>query len=67
MGRKPPKEQKPPTDRVRAADLVSEVADLMSLAAWYRCWAEITGSEQDKKSRLEMAVALEVKARTLMK
>jgi hypothetical protein len=42
---------------------LSEISLLLSLAAWYRCWAELTESAQEKEQRVAMAELLEVKAR----
>jgi hypothetical protein len=53
---------KPSTD-----DVAKEASDLMSLAAWYRCWAEVTESDVEKGRRLEFAMSLEEQARMLLR
>jgi len=43
-----------------------EASDLLSLAAWYRAWAELASSEIEKGYRLDMAIGLEKRARKLL-
>jgi hypothetical protein len=51
---------KPPSpDRVR------EIEATLTLARWYRSWAEVTDSAGEKAQRLAMAESLELKARKL--
>jgi len=50
----------PPTDPAR------EAVDLMSLAAWYRSWAELAGSDHERSRRLEFALGLERRAKKLL-
>jgi hypothetical protein len=48
-------------------DPAKEAADLMSLAGWYRAWADLAGSEHDKARRIDFAIGLEKRARELLK
>jgi hypothetical protein len=52
--------QTPPIDPAR------EAADLMNLAAWYREWADLAGSEREKAQRIDFAIGLEKRARKLL-
>jgi hypothetical protein len=51
----------PPIDPAR------EAADLMSLASWYRAWADLASNDDEKRRRLDMAGGLELRARKLAK
>jgi hypothetical protein len=53
--------QTPPIDPAR------EAADLMNLAAWYREWADLAGSEREKAQRIDFAIGLEKRARAMLK
>jgi hypothetical protein len=46
-------------------DPAKEAADLISLAQWYRGWAELAASEIEKGRRLDMAIGLEKRARAM--
>ncbi len=50
----------PPTDPAK------EAADLLSLAGWYRSWAELAATEHDKAQRIDFAIGLEKRARKLL-
>ena len=52
--------QTPPIDPAR------EAADLLSLAGWYRSWAELAGTEREKAQRIDFATGLEKRARELL-
>jgi hypothetical protein len=45
-----------------ATDASSEARNLMELARWYRAWAGITESDEQKSSRLALANHLEALA-----
>ena len=53
----------PPTPPI---DPAKEAADLLSLAGWYRTWAELAGTEHDKAKRIDFAIGLEKRARKLL-
>jgi hypothetical protein len=53
----------PPTT---PTDPAKEAADLLSLAGWYRTWAELASTEHDKAKRVEFAIGLEKRARKLL-
>jgi hypothetical protein len=44
-----------------------EASDLLSLAGWYRAWAELAPSEIEKGRRLDMAIGIEKRAREMLK
>jgi len=46
-------------------DRAREVETALQLAAWYRSWAEVAGTEEEKAQRLAMAHSLQLKARRL--
>jgi hypothetical protein len=48
----------PPTD-------AEEASELLSLAAWYRSWAEVADGDDEKGRRLDMAIDLEKRARAM--
>lgn len=52
---------------ISPTDLAQEAADLLNLASWYRCWADLTSSDDEKRRRLEFVAALELRARKLTK
>jgi hypothetical protein len=41
--------------RMPPTDVAREAADLLSLALWYRSWAAVADSEQEKERRLVVA------------
>jgi hypothetical protein len=47
------------------ADLLAEIERLKSLAAWYRDWADLAGSEHERQGRLGLAARLDAKAAAL--
>jgi len=47
------------------ADRAREIEAVLTLARWYRSWAEVTDSAGEKAQRLAMAESLELKARKL--
>jgi hypothetical protein len=49
------------------ADTIREIERLRVLADWYRGWARVSGSEQDRTARLGLADHIEAKARTLLR
>jgi hypothetical protein len=49
-------------DPTGSDDHASEVKALLMLAGWYRAWAALTDSEQEKAQRLDMAAAAEERA-----
>jgi hypothetical protein len=51
----------PPTDAPK------EASELLSLAAWYRAWAEVAGGDDEKGRRLDMVIGLEKRARAMLK
>jgi hypothetical protein len=48
-------------------DAAKEAGDLRALASWYRSCAQDEDSDNERGWRLEMAVVLEKRARTLTK
>jgi len=46
-------------------DPAAEANDLLTLAGWYRAWAELAGSEREKAQRLSLAEHLEQRAREI--
>jgi hypothetical protein len=48
-------------------DPAKEAADLLSLAGWYRAWAELASSEREKAQRISFAISLEKRARAMLK
>jgi hypothetical protein len=53
----------PPTPPI---DPAREASDLMSLAGWYRAWAELASTEHEKARRIDFAIGLEKRARELL-
>jgi hypothetical protein len=49
------------------AETIHEIERLRVLAEWYRDWAHATGSEQVRKTRLDLADTAEAKARALLR
>jgi hypothetical protein len=46
-------------------DPLAEFERLKSLAAWYRDWADLAGSEHERRGRLDLADRLDAKAAIL--
>jgi hypothetical protein len=46
-------------------DALAEIERLKSLAAWYRDWADLAGSEHERQGRLGLATRLDAKAAAL--
>jgi hypothetical protein len=46
-------------------DALAEIERLKSLAAWYRDWADLAGSEHERQGRLGLAAGIEAKAAAL--
>jgi hypothetical protein len=43
-------------------DALAEIERLKSLAAWYRDWADLAGSDRERQGRLSLAAQLDAKA-----
>ncbi|HUC68304.1 MAG TPA: hypothetical protein VMA53_23005 [Stellaceae bacterium] len=46
-------------------DALAEIERLKSLAAWYRDWADLAGSDHERQGRLGLAARLDAQAATL--
>ena len=51
----------------RQIDTIREIERLRVLADWYRGWALVSGSEQQRTSRLGIADDIDAEARALMR
>jgi hypothetical protein len=49
------------------AETIHEIERLRALADWYRNWALLAGSEQERTGRLGLADDIDAQARTLMR
>jgi hypothetical protein len=47
-------------------DIVREIADLRAGADWYRRWAELAGSDDERQARFRVAEAIERQIRELL-
>lgn len=55
----------PMPSQVPSHDPAAEANDLLTLASWYRAWAELAGNEHEQAQRLSLAEHLEQRAREI--